>query len=86
MRIFLTLLILIFSYQSWIKADDIKDFEIEGFSIGDKLTKIMSKKEIKQNTLPYFTDTRQYYVVGMIDNLNQYDQLEFYLKSNDSNF
>ena len=86
MRQFLIVLILIFSLKSWTKADDIKDFEIEGFSIGDKLTKIMSKKEIKQNTLPYFTDTRQYYVVGMIDNLNQYDQLEFYLKSNDANF
>ena len=46
----------------------------------------MSRQEIKQNTLPYFTDTRQYYVVGTIDNLNQYDQLELYLKTNDANF
>ena len=30
MRKFLTVLVLIFSLQSWTKADDISDFEIEG--------------------------------------------------------
>ena len=33
MRVFLTVLILIFSLQSLTKADDIRDFEIEGISI-----------------------------------------------------
>ena len=37
MRIFLSVLILIFSFQSLTKADDIRDFEIEGISIGDSL-------------------------------------------------
>ncbi len=37
MRIFLLFLILIFSLQSWTKADDIKEFEIEGISVGDNL-------------------------------------------------
>ncbi len=35
MRIFLSIIFLIFSLQSWTKADDIRDFEIEGMSIGD---------------------------------------------------
>ena len=74
MKIYLIIFILIFSYQSWTKADDIRDFEIEGISIGEKLSKKMSKKEIKQNTINYFNDTRQYYIVGMVNNLNQYDQ------------
>ena len=39
-----TVLILVF--QSWTKADDIKDFEIEGMSIGDSLLDYMSKDEI----------------------------------------
>ena len=34
MRIFLTVLILILNLQSWTKAEDIKDLEIEGI-IGD---------------------------------------------------
>ena len=37
MKIFLSVLILIFNFQSWTKADDIKDFEIEGMSVGDSL-------------------------------------------------
>ena len=50
MRIILSLLIIIFSLQSWTKADDIRDFEIEGFTIGGNLldhfniTKIQSEK------------------------------------------
>ena len=46
-RLFLLLILLNLSFQSWTKADDIRDFQIEGFSVGDKLSKAMSKKEIK---------------------------------------
>ena len=46
MRVFLTVLVLIFSFQSWTKADDISDFEIEGMSIGDSLLDYMSKNDI----------------------------------------
>ena len=34
------------SLQSWTKADDIKDFEVEGISIGDSALDHFSKKEI----------------------------------------
>jgi len=34
MRVFISVLVLIFSFQSWTKADDISEFEIEGMSIG----------------------------------------------------
>ena len=33
MKTLISVLILIFSLQSWTKADDISDFEIEGISI-----------------------------------------------------
>ena len=46
MRLFLTLLIIIFNLQSLTKADDISDFEIEGISIGDSLLDYYSKREI----------------------------------------
>ena len=48
MRLFLSVLILIFGFQSWAKADDIRDFEIEGMSIGDSLLDYFSEDEIKQ--------------------------------------
>ena len=46
MRIFLTVLITILSLQSWTKADDIRDFEIEGMSIGDSLLNHYNKNEL----------------------------------------
>ena len=48
MRIFLTILILILSFQSWTKADDIRDFEIEGMSIGDSALNFFSQKQISK--------------------------------------
>ena len=46
MKLFLSLLILIFGLQSWTNVDDIRDFEIEGMSIGDSLLDFMNKSEI----------------------------------------
>ena len=86
MKRLLLILILTFSFQSLAKADDIRDFEIEGMSVGDTLLDFMSISEIKKNLLPYFKDKRKYYVVVMIDNLKKYDQVEIYLKSNDKNY
>ena len=48
MRVFIAALVLIFSFQSWIKAEDIRDFEIEGMSIGDSLLDYISENEIKK--------------------------------------
>ena len=50
MKVFLTVLILIFSFQSWTNAEDIRDFEIEGISIGDSLLNYFSEEEIIKAT------------------------------------
>ena len=76
MRVFIAVLVLIFSLQSLAKADDISDFQIEGMSIGDSLLDYMTVDEIKQNTQPYFSNKRKYYIVGMIYNLKKRDQLK----------
>ena len=52
MRVFIIVLVLIFSLQSLTKADDISDFEIEGMSIGDSLLDYYSEKVIKDNSRP----------------------------------
>ena len=49
MRVFIAVLVLIFSFQSWVRADDIRDLEIEGMSIGDSLLDHFSEEEIKNN-------------------------------------
>ena len=86
MKIILIILISIFGFQSLAKADDIRDFQLEGFSVGDKLSEKMSIKEIDENIVPYFQDQRKYYIVGKTYGLNQYDQIEFYIKSSDKSY
>ena len=49
MRVFIVALFIIFSLQSWTKADDIRDFQIEGMSIGDSLLDYFSESEIERN-------------------------------------
>ena len=46
MRVFITVLVFIFSLQSWTKADSIKDFQIEGISIGDSLLDFLPENKI----------------------------------------
>ena len=47
MRIFLVVLVLIFSIQLFSKADDIREFEIGEMSIGDSLLDFVSAEEIE---------------------------------------
>ena len=50
----LLILILTLNFQSLTKADDIRDFEIEGMSIGDSLLEYISKKEILSRNPNWF--------------------------------
>ena len=54
MKFFLSILILIFCLQSWTKADDISDFQIEGMSIGDSALDYFSKEEISKSNIYNF--------------------------------
>ena len=86
MKIFLTVLIIIFSLQPLTKADDIGDFEIEGISVNISALDFMSKNEIKNNIFPYFETKRDYYISNFANDLKIYDQVEIYLKSNDDKY
>ena len=86
MKKFLTFLIFIFNIQSWTMADDIRDFQIEGISVGDSLLRHLSKDEIFKAKRNYFTDERNYYVVGFTKNLKNYEVVDIYLKTGDNNY
>ena len=43
------ILFVIFNFQSWTFADDIRDFEMNGMTIGDSLLDYMSIKQINSN-------------------------------------
>ena len=49
MKRLLLILILTFSFQTLSKADDIRDFQVEGMSIGDSLLDFFSEDEIKKS-------------------------------------
>lgn len=49
MKRFFTILALTLFFLTSIKADDIKEFQIEGMSVGDSALKFFSEKEIKKN-------------------------------------
>ena len=86
MRIFLSVLVLIFSLQSLTKADDISEFEIEGISIGDSLLDYYNDSKIQDTKMNYLEGKRNFYVVGVDDGSKLYDNIEFYLKTGDKKY
>jgi len=78
---------LTFSFQSLSKADDIKDFEIEGMSIGDSLLDYFSKSEINNNNLKYYNDEK-FITIGFDKHplIKKYDWIEISYKKNDQSF
>ena len=85
MRVFLSVLILIFSLQSWTKADDIRDFEIEGMSIGDSALDYYNEKDILNGKVNWYKKDDFYPMVIELDNSN-YQAIQMHFKKNDKNF
>jgi len=84
MRVFIAIIVLIFSLQSWTKADDIKDFEIEGMSIGDSLLNFFSEDEIKKT---FLYKSNEYYSFSSTKYSSEnYDGIQFHVKNNDKTF
>ena len=80
MRSILTILAIIFCLQSLTKADDIRDFQIEGISIGDNALDYFSKSKIKKNQKNYYNDNRfiPIYIEDKINFIN-YDGIQFHI-------
>ncbi len=88
MRVFFFVLLLIFSLQSWIKADDISDFEIEGMSIGDSLVNHFTKKKII-NAVKYgfsYPKSNKFITILIPVKKGNYDNFQFAIKPNDENY
>ena len=84
MRVFIAVLVLIFSFQSWTRADDISDFEIEGISIGDSLLDYYSEKKIINTYKYYYPKSKKFIMIeGSFDkHLEIYE--EFYVTYKDN--
>jgi len=88
MKKLLVILILTLSLQSLTKADDIRDFEIEGMSIGDSLLNSYSQNQIIENIDPnVLKDTDgKFKTTGFYGLFNEYDGIQFTFKSNDMKY
>ena len=88
MKILLTLFVLFFS--SSVLAEDISDFEIEGFRIGDSLLDYFSEEEIKENIIEvydYYED--QSFTTVEFDKhplLKNYNAIQFNFKRSDKSY
>jgi len=90
MKRLLLILILAFSFQTLSEADDIRDFEIEGMSVGDSLLEYFSEKEInkKINSKSTYRYTNNAYVSILIksEKFKIYEEIGAVFKPNDNKF
>jgi len=91
LRVFISIIILIFSSQSLTKADDISELLIEEMSVGDSLLQYMSIDEIKEefsitkNHYVYLRKPLKYREVYLYKNFENYDVVSFFVNPNDAN-
>jgi len=83
------LFLFLFSFSATSFADDIRDLEIGGMSVGDSLLNYFNKKEINDNFFiaSYYEKNEKFYIYeskeGTSDNFQIYDGLQLVLKSKD---
>jgi len=84
MRVFIAVLVLIFSLQSWTKADDISEFQIEGMSVGDSLLDYYSTNELVKN---FFYKSKKWAAISKADsNFKTYGGFQVHVKANDERY
>ena len=81
----LLVLVLIFSFQSWTMADDIRDFEIEGMSIGESALNFFSKREIIKNKRNWYKD-KKFYGVEIKSKSKKFDSIQLHFKNGDNKY
>ena len=88
MKRLLLIFILTISFQSWTKADDIRDFEIEGISIGDSLLDYYSKKELNNSIETYKYPGGNDFVYYFLKSKNaiRYDFIQTHVNPKDKNY
>ena len=89
MKFFLSVIIIISTLQSWTKADDINDFQIEGMSIGENLIKHaetigVSVNEIKLYNLFFYPKSKKYAGISFKDKgkFKTFDAVQFSINPN----
>ena len=86
-RLSLYLFLILFTLQTPSQADDIRDFEIEGMSIGDSLLDYFSEEEIKSIEPTFYPASQKFYDLPIVSSkFKTYDQLSIGLKKGDNKY
>ena len=85
------LFLILFSFSAPSFADDIRDFQIEGMSIGDSLLDYFSENEIediKKNIEVFIYDDKTFYSLTFYKGpqIKFYDAVQFHLKAKDKKY
>ena len=90
MKKLLITIILLLSFQSLSTADDIRDFEIEGISIGDSLLKYYNLDQINNFFRNNYKNEKFYKLEiadqSLLNKLKKYDSISFHFKKNDNKY
>ena len=86
MKKLLAILILIFTLPTLSQADDIRDFQIEGMSIGDSALDYMNKNEINMNDLKLYRDDEKYYEIEYVGKKDIFERVSIVIKRNDKKY
>ena len=90
-RLSLYLFLILFSLQTPSQADDIRDFQIEGMSIGDSLLDYVTEEEINLNLSKLdwrYELPEQKFIVTTIskESFETYEYLQIHLRKNDKKY
>ena len=85
-RLSLYLFLILFTLPTPSQADDIRDFQIEGMSVGDSALDFFSEEQINSFYIIKYPTSEKF--IGRESDLsfNNYDQVSFHFKKKDENY
>jgi hypothetical protein len=86
MKKLLLILILILSFQTLVKGDNIRDFEIEGMSIGNSALDFFNKNEIIKNKYYAYSSKKYYQTYFTLPSSSIYSSIQISIKEGDKDY
>tara|TARA_B110000211_G_C13931561_1_gene487412 strand:+ start:102 stop:761 length:660 start_codon:yes stop_codon:yes gene_type:complete len=86
MKKFLAILVLSLCLTIPSQANDIKDFQIEGISVGDSLLDFFNQDTIQSSRKYQYKDDKFYSLDIFSNKIKEFDALQFHLKKNDKSY
>ena len=83
---FILTLILVFSFQSFSVANDIREFEVEGISIGDSLLNFFSKNEIDKTGSLLYPNKDMKAATFISQDFKNFQEIQFHWLTNDNKY